>query len=203
MLQHYIHLHPVGTDGSDSAKSDEELVSERWWCKSCRQPRPETTAFDFQIYQKVPVNSPICSAAFFGVSFSRRDFLSLLGEKNVACDLILGNLYNGEGQLLDDWATVLGKHKVIVRGGIRRGFEHSVNCRTCESCGNRLYFAYPPRYLYPAPNPDIAILQSQLGGLVVRSDIVAHLDLRRKKGFGIEKLKVLDKPRDGLGDLDR
>ena len=198
---HFVHLHPVGVDGSDSEKSDEALVSEGWFCKSCRRPKPLAGAVDFQISQEKPVHSPICSDAFSGVRFARRDFLSLLGEENVARDLMLGTLYGPSGEPIKDWVTVRGRHRVIVRGSVKKGFEHYVGTRVCEECGNRLYFAYPPNYLYPAPNPNAAILQSDLGGLIVRPDLIAHLDLKRKKGFGIEKLKVLDKPRDGLGVL--
>jgi hypothetical protein len=59
----------------------------------------------------------------------------------------------------------------------------------------------PPNYLFPAPDPKIAILQSQLRGLVVPSEITEGLGLKRKRGFGIETLKILDAPRVGLGEL--
>lgn len=203
MTQDYlVHLHPVGADTCDSSKSDEELSCEGWFCKSCRRPKPNTEAVDFQIYEKRPMYSPLCWAAYHGIDFARRDFLSLLGEENVARDLMLGTLYGPSGAPIKDWVTVRGRHRVIVRGSVKKGFEHYVGTRVCEECGNRLYFAYPPNYLYPAPNPNAAILQSDLGGLIVRPDLIAHLDLKRKKGFGIEKLKVLDKSRDGLGVLE-
>lgn len=133
---------------------------------------------------------------------SRRDFLSLLGEENVARDLMLGTIIGPTGTPIDGWVSVRGRHRIIVRGSLKKGFEHYVGTRTCEVCGNLLYSAYPPNYLYPAPDPNVAIFQSELGGLVVRPELIAHLDLKRKKGFGIEKLKVLDKSRDGLGVLE-
>jgi hypothetical protein len=198
---HYVHLHPTGIDGSDGAKSDEELVAEGWWCHACRSPKPETGAIDFQIIQKKPVNSPICSAAYFGVRFARRDFLALLGEENVATDLLLGTLMGPAGEVIEDWVTVRARHNLIVRGGLSVGFEHFVGSRLCEVCGNRIYSAYAPNYLYPAPDPTVQIFQSQLGGLVVPYDLFAPLGLKRKRGFGIETLKILDKPRDKLGEL--
>lgn len=200
--EYHLHLHPVGAETCDAKKSDEELVREGWFCGSCRRPKPNTGVVDFQIYEKRPVYSPLCWAAHHGIDFARRDFLSLLGEENVARDLMLGTLYGPSGAPIEDWVTVRGRHRVIVRGSAKKGFERFVGTRVCEECGNRLYFAYPPRYLYPAPNPDAAILQSDLGGLIVRPELIAHLDLKRKKGFGVEKLKVLDASRDGLGVLE-
>ncbi|GHC55353.1 hypothetical protein GCM10007315_17830 [Gemmobacter tilapiae] len=154
-----------------------------------------------RICQKKPVNFPLDCVAHTGTDIAHRDFLSLLGEENVARDLMLGTVYGPSGAPIEGWVTVRGRHRVIVRGSLKKGFEHYVGTRTCEACGNRLYSAYPPNYLYPAPNPDAVILQSDLGGLVVRPELIAHLDLKRKKGFGIQKLKVLTKPKDGLEEL--
>jgi hypothetical protein len=197
----YVHLYHSSADSSDPAKKDEELVSEGWFCSSCSRPKPGVGAVDIQIYQKRPACSPLDYVAHTGVHIARYDFLSLLGEQNVARDLMLGAVYGPSGAPIDGWVTVRGRHRVIVRGMMKKGFEHYVGTRICEACRNLIYSAYPPNYLYPAPNPDAVILQSQLGGLVVRSELIAHLDLKRKKGFGIEKLKVLEKPKDGLGEL--
>jgi hypothetical protein len=197
---YYVHLCPFG-EATDSGLREAELSAEPWYCVVCHDPRPGTGAIDTRIYQKKPVNSPLDFVAGTGIDIARRDFLSLLGEENVARDLMLGTVYGPSGAPIEGWVTVRGRHRVIVRGSLKKGFEHYVGTRTCEACGNRIYSAYPPNYLYPAPNPDAVILQSQLGGLVVRPELIAHLDIKRKKGFAIQKLKVLDKSRDGLGEL--
>lgn len=200
-ISHYLHLRQTGANTNTSKLKDVELSELGWWCRSCHSPKPRNQSFDFRIAEAGPVSSPMSGAGHFGVTLARRDFLALLGETNVARDLMLGSLFGPSGAPIEGWATVYGRHRIIVRGNLKKGFEHFVGTRSCEECGNLIYFAYPPNYLYPAPNPDVAIFQSQLGGLVVRPELIAHLDLKRKKGFGIEKLKVLEKPRDGLGVL--
>lgn len=198
----YVHLVPTGVSSSSSAKSVAELVAQGWYCDICHRPKPGAGPVDFQIYQTRPANEPLDVVGHSGIDLARRDFLSLLGEKNVSKCLMLGAVMDSTGKSIDGWATVRGRHRIIVRGSLKQGFERYVGTRSCEACGNLIYFAYPPKYLYPAPDPAVAIFQSQLGGLVVRPDLIAHLDLKRTKGFGIEKLKVLDAPRDGLGLLE-
>lgn len=198
---HYVHLRPVGVDSSDAANSDEAIIAEGWWCKSCRSPKPDTEAIDFQILKEPPRNKLLDLVGGFGVSLARRSFLLLLGEEGITQNLMLGKVLGPSSDVIDDWVTVRGRHRLIVRGSIKKGFERYVGSRICGTCGNRTYSAYPPNYLYPRPRQDVAIYESDLRGLIVQPNLIEHINLKRRPGFGIEKLKVLDKPKDGLGDF--
>jgi hypothetical protein len=197
----YTHVYPSGADTCGSAKSDEELIAEGWWCGSCRNPKPQTGSIDFQISETAPIYSPLCNAAFFGVNFIYEDFLSSLFEGNVQHDLMLGKLYGQSGALIKGWVTFRGRHPVIIRGSLKAGYEQYVNTRICETCGNRLYSAFAPHYLYPPPDQSIPILQSDVGGLLIQHEIANNLKIKRKKGFGIELLNVVKNPKDGFGIL--
>jgi hypothetical protein len=191
----YLHLHPTGMDASDAALTDEQIAEQGWWCKTCRRPKPGTGAIDFQILQESPVASPLCGEPAFGVSFARKDFLALLGDHLVIRDLLVGKLLGPDGSPVNGWVTVRGRHQVVIRGSKHATF------RCCEACGNVLYFARPPNYLSPAPTPADAVFQSDLCGLIVPAEVVNGLNLRPKRGFGVEALPVLDAPKDGLGEL--
>jgi hypothetical protein len=57
------------------------------------------------------------------------------------------------------------------------------------------------RYLYPAPSPDVRLLESHLFGLVVRESLFTKLGSIDSDRIRVDKLLVLDAPKDGLGIL--
>jgi len=192
---HYIHFFPTGPNGCSSYKHVDVLSEEGWWCRVCSHPKPGNYRIGFQV-QETRLIPPISNSPFEGVGFARRDFLSLLGEENVERDLILGTLTGPDGRPFEGWVTVRGRHRVVLRGGSKHA---SWGC--CEACGNVSYFGMPPYYLWPAPDPGARILQTHWGTLAIPADLAEPLGIKPKRGFGVSRLTVPDKPRDGFGEL--
>jgi hypothetical protein len=82
---------------------------------------------------------------------------------------------------------------------IVRGSEH-VSHRVCRVCNLHGYFAMGERYLFPAPRSDASILEG-IGTLVLRPETVDERELEGWPKLGVDTLKVLAEPRDGLGEL--
>ncbi|MBI4557402.1 MAG: hypothetical protein HY706_07460 [Candidatus Hydrogenedentes bacterium] len=165
-----------------------------WLCAGCVLPKPDVMKVDAMIGY-MPENIPLNFVSGTGVGVARKDFLFSLGEDKVGRDLCFGRVFGPEGQLLDDWITFIGKHRIIVRG------TKHVSARICEECGRQIYFAMGRRYLYPRPPEGISIFDEGSSGLVVREALVGRVKLNQWRGLACLKLPVLSAPRDGLGDL--
>ena len=57
------------------------------------------------------------------------------------------------------------------------------------------------RYLFPRPPTDALIYESDLFGLVTTREVIASITLNRWPKLGLEKLQVLEKPKDSLPEL--
>lgn len=118
-----------------------------------------------------------------------------LSKDAVQRDLYLGNVFGPNGNVLDDWVTFRGRHRVIVRGS------KNVSYRKCNVCGRHVYFAMGSRYLFPQPTSDASIQESDLFGLVVTPQVMARVTVSRWPNLGVEELKVAENPKDALPEL--
>lgn len=190
----FIHLHPTGLNCCSMDKVARAEAARTWLCKGCGTPKPGVCAVDLQIQEVRPDPAPLTFVSGCGIALARRDFLEALGSERVQTDLMLGTVTGPSGEVIPDWLTVRGRRRLIVRGS-----KH-VSYRRCEFCGRHVYFAMGTRYLFPAPDLAASIFESDLS-LVVIPDVLKEVSLGRWPKLGIERLKVLHKPKDSLGDL--
>jgi hypothetical protein len=190
----FIHLHPIGMNATALEKDACEVAARTWLCTGCNAPKPSTGAIDVHIQEKRPGDGPLTFVSGCLVIIAHRDLLETLHPDHVNADLMLGAVRNTSGKVLPDWATVRSRRRVIVRGS-----EH-VGYRRCQVCNRHVYFAMGKPYLFPAPAGDIFIHESD-GGLVIRPETVDKRDLEGWPKLGVDNLKVLPEPRDGLGEL--
>ena len=122
------------------------------------------------------------------------DFISSLPAEVVSRDLLLGRVFGPDGDFLPGWTTFRGQYRLIVRGTT------NISHRTCESCGQLLYFAMGRRHLFPAPPKDAAVFQSDLAGLIVHEHLFPLLDVASWRGrIHVDRLQVAKTSLDGLG----
>lgn len=191
----FVHLYPKGMNPCTLEKSAYSRAVETWLCTSCCAPKPTAGLIDVQIQEERPGDNPITFVSGCGVVLARSELLTALGPKRVHDDLLLGIVRGPSGQVMREWVTVRGRHRVIVRGS------RNVSYRQCELCGRHVYFAMGARYLFPAPLGGASIYESDLYGLVVAPSVLEGASLDQWINLGIEKLKVLHKPKDLLGEL--
>lgn len=191
----FVHLHPIGLNACDMEGAAYEIAKRTWLCAGCGAPKPSAGIVDVHIENERPVGTPITFVSATSIIIAHQDFIEKLGADRVRNDLLLGTVRNGSGLTLSDWMTVRGRHRVIVRGS------KNVYYRRCDLCGRHIYFAMGRRYLFPAPSADAVIQETDLGGLIVPSELFESLSIKRTATMGIEKLKVLSEPLDSLGDL--
>jgi hypothetical protein len=136
----------------------------------------------------------LSAVAGHGVPLIRRDALPVLGERNVSEQLVLGRVFNKFGQEIENWATFRARMRLIVRGTKNVGF------RKCDLCGRSIYFAMGKRYLCPMPKEPERLFESHLRGLVLPEKIyiTAESEIKKWRGIQLDRLSVLDLPRDGL-----
>ena len=175
-------------------KSFYDEARESWLCAGCGNPREER-AIDVQVEAEPPVNIPLNFAQGSTVGIANKDFLFSLGKEHVIGHLHLGGVLGPNGDLLEDWFSFVGRHRLIVRGS-----EHA-QARVCTVCGKNVYFAVGQRYLYPHPPLGVRIFDAGTGSLVITKELMDCVDLQKWKHLKCIGLEVLESPRDGYLDL--
>lgn len=191
----FIHLHPTGMSPCTLDKSALAQAKETWLCSGCGAPKPSVGSIDVQIQEDRPEDVPLTFVNGCGVILARRELVDALGLANVQANLLLGSVTGPTGEKVTDWLSIRARHRVIVRGS------KNVSYRCCDVCGRHVYFAMGGRYLFPAPPADASICETDLYGLLVTPEVVDSVALARWPKLGVEKLRVLAKPKDSLGEL--
>jgi hypothetical protein len=167
-----------------------------WLCTGCAFPKPDATRVNVTIQEVQPDNTPLNFVSGSGLGIARKEFLLSFGEAIIRQNLWLGDVFDPDGRLLENWSTFVGRRKIIVRGSKNAGV------RRCSACGRVVYFAMGAPYLFPRPAEGVAILDAGNGGLVVTESLVESLDLNKWRKLDCVKLPVLNRPKDGLGNLE-
>lgn len=167
-----------------------------WLCTGCRVPNPDIQAVDVSIQERrLNPKVPLSFVFGYGVCIAHRNLIAALGQEPVANDLWLGTVFDNDGVPMQDWVTVRGHERTIIRGS------KEISHRVCPKCGRDAYFAGGTRYLFPAPNAKRTLLESDLRGLVIVPELFQPTWSSIWPKLGIEKLKVNSTSLDGLGRL--
>jgi hypothetical protein len=192
-LADYYHIYTASPDPCTMDPTWRAEAEQNWLCKRCNGIKPAVEAVDVMIQERTPGDAPL-NIVFgaSGVAIARLDLIEELGEDTVRGHCWLGKVLLSGGKQAKGWVTCRGKKRVIVRG------TKNARYRRCEGCETVLYYAVGPRYLCPAPPPDLRILGSDLDGLVLKPEVFGRLLLHKWTKLYIEKLPVRAVPRDGL-----
>src|SRR4051812_46704019 len=140
-------------------KADADDARRTWLCTGCAAPKPGVGPVSFRV-QGVPKKLPLNLDNGTGVTIASRELIAAFGDA-AARDLMIGDVFDDKGRKLEDWATVIGKHRTVVRG------KNQAQWRRCGECGRILYFSLDQAYLSPAPDPNVAIFDAGNGWLVI------------------------------------
>jgi hypothetical protein len=193
----YYHVRPTGVNNVLSQDVDDfQSALGVVLCVGCGAPLNPSGPSNVKI-QGSRVRSRMMSFIWgSGLIVASQRFLELIPEKILETELLLGTVIDGFGDRLDGWSTVKARTRVMIRG------KRSAQTRVCSLCGRRLYYAAGKHYLYPAPAIGRGVFESNKAGLVFPESVFMKMAIVPGNGFGIERLSVLDSPRDGLGDFE-
>lgn len=165
-----------------------------WMCAECGEVRVGTEGVDLFIQERKPEDTPLNMVSGCGVGLIQAAFLDFLidGAASLVLTLKIGRVFGPQDRPLDDWRSVHGDPRVIVRGAQRAG------SRICRTCGRCHYFAEGMRYLCPPPSDSLDVMYSGLGSLVVSERVRNRVLARSWRMLEFERLPVLDEPLDGL-----
>ena len=188
----YFFLECLGLDPCGATKQYQARAQAGWLCPGCLVILPGTGPVDIELEDRRPNNRPIDGAFGMGVVLVHREFLERLPGEVVQGELYVGKVAGDHGPL-EDWACVHPVQRTIVRGTTQAG------TRTCPSCGRDLYSALESDNLCPPPPEGVRIMAPGVGFcLVVRDEMMAYVDRTKWKRLRVDKLDVLDEPRDGV-----
>ncbi|SFI65580.1 hypothetical protein SAMN04488095_1484 [Jannaschia pohangensis] len=133
------------------------------------------------------------------VNVIHTSLLDLLGREHVERDLLLGTVTNKKGHVVEGWHTVIGRERLILRGNPHfwKG-KAMFGAGCCKECGLLHCHGAAPRYLCPGPTSDRVIRQSDTTCLIIPASLKEAINLKRGSGYALEKLPVLESPRDGM-----
>ncbi len=194
-VRNYIHIRPTGMNPCSLEKKFFSYARKTWLCIGCGAPKPSIGELNIQIQEDNPSDVPLTFVSGCGIILARRDLIELFDKEIVRKDLIIGTVSGSTGEILEDWMTIRGHKRLIVRGS------KNISYRCCESCGRHVYFAMGTPYLFPTPPSDTSVFESDLYGLIVSKDIVGDISLRKWPKLVVEILNISLQPKDQLGDL--
>ncbi len=164
-----------------------------WMCVECGEVRSGTEGVDLFVQESRPEKTPLNMVSGCGVGVIQTAFLAVLieaaGDSGQA--LKIGRVLGPGNTPLNEWRSVHGDPRVIVRGEERAG------SRRCNTCGRCHYYAEGKRYLCPPP-PSVDVLYAGLGTLIVSERIRNRIAIGSWPMLEFERLPVLDEPVDGL-----
>jgi len=190
----FIYLRPIGMDVCTLEQDAYRAGTLTWPCTGCGSAKPAAGAVDVDIQERRPRDVPMTFIQGHQIILAHRDLLGMLRADHVQSDLMLGVVRNTSGRVLPDWATVRGRRRLIVRGS------EDASHRRCQICNRHFYCAGGELYLFPTPAMDAFIFESDIG-LVIRPGTVDKRELAGWRKLGVDNLRVLPEPRDGLGEL--
>ena len=193
MTDDFALLETAGKSPASLWKSD-RFANLTWKCPECLRPKPGTTEVDVRIQELELDDPPLTYVSGAGLTLCRDDLLRALGPEVSTC-LFLGKVLDRNGQFVDGWRSVHGRHRVVVRGSAGSQY------RRCGTCGRNLYRPQGTRYLFPRPEDNVAIFCVGVGRLVIPYRALEEIDTSRWPALQVERLKVLEHDKDGLGEL--
>jgi len=215
-FDYYVHLQSPTMNPANMTEEASAEADRTWLCTNCNYPKPGVESVEAHL-QNRSLQGPLNVIFGFGVVLAQWSFLLRLGADRVSRALNLGRVFGPDGSPWDDWVTVRGKRRLIVRGGP----EHAGN-RVCPECGRNCYFAMGTSYLYPQPPSDVEIFESSGFGLIIPDSVAKEVGIGSKVGriqgvevldwpgvsvkgkrghLLVERLKVMPEPNDGLPPL--
>jgi hypothetical protein len=190
----YVELGSTTMNPCDLGSQAAYVEAERTWlCRECGHPKRGVEGVEVRVSalaRDPPLN--LVNGTLLGIAY--KPFLDRFPRSAVENDLHIGPVYGPDGKLLD-WVTFHGRTRLILRGS-----KH-VSHRICPNCNRDIYFAMGKKYLYPPPPSGVTLFESHACGLIVPLEVFETLDLGKWKRLSIDRLRVLDVPNDGLGEL--
>ena len=192
-MTRYVHMQSKTMNPLTLAPDEMSKARRSWLCTGCVLPLPGTGPIDIHIQEDKP-DSALSFVSGCGVSVARRDLLGLFGQERMDRDLILGEVMDSDGVILDDWITFMGRTRCPIRG------TKNVSLRRCEDCGRILYFATGKRHICPVSSQGHELWESDLNGLVVPEELYDSISFPGAvlKRVSSSRLEMVTDTRDGL-----
>jgi len=183
-------FYKVQVKGDDTFEPVEykQLSEHSSFCSSCGTPRKGISQLP-----DIAVKKIYKRCAIYGISHFRavpvdaisNHLLNILSEFiNVSDYLMLGNLYDSNNNLVEEYRTFLPRYYLLVRGS-------TFYERKCEECNTRIYNYYRDPYLPLSMNDCPIPLFGNLGaGFVVSTEIGLHLKSLKLPCLSIWPLKI-------------
>ena len=186
---HLYELRTLTMDPCCPTKEFRNAAPGTWLCPGCRSAKSGLGAIDVYL-QAMPKKIVLNFVWGMSIGIIRRDFIEVLGEEDVAKNLMLGRVLDPFGREISDFATFRGRFRVVIRGDQRSRY------RQCDICGRHIYSPMGKSYILSGIPAGFSIYESGLSDLIVNEEIVERVRQRKWRELAILKLPVLDAPRD-------
>ena len=190
MINTLYAISPIGLNGLTRIEGEEQ----RLLCAECSAPLSRTAPLRVEVQESRFPDTPL-NVIWPGIGMIRKDLLEYLNPFGPQL-LTLGEVIRFDGQLDRDWFTLVGLHRIVVRG------TRKARVRRCSTCGQILYYCEDPSYLCPSPPTKIKIFDADVGTLVVDEQLAERINTAMAVGkwqlLGLKKLSTRTESLDGL-----
>ena len=177
-----------------------DIDSLPWRCKNCHSPLDGVQQIDIKIDETekyLAKQRPLTFADCLLVDLIWEPFIRTVPAHILERDMQFGNVLRPDGTRIEGWLTCNYRYSLYLRATDYTG-TNTLRITVCKDCGYVRWSSPGKWFLYPAPPEDADIFQCGHGTLF-RESIFQYLDMEqwRKKVY-VTKIKVADKPLDGL-----
>jgi len=171
-----------------------------WWCPNCHSPYDDARQIDIRIDESehyLAKQKPLTFASYSPIKIVWEPFIRAIPSHILDRDMYFGDVIGPDGKRIEGWLTYRCRYYLQFRG-TGKGGTSPCKVTVCKDCGYVRWFAHSPHFIYPAPPEDADIFQYGYSTMF-RESIYQYLDMEqwRKKVY-VTKIKVADKPLDGL-----
>lgn len=191
----YYYLSSPSMSSAESDKSwFEKFKADHPTCAGCSAHQDEWGAVD-AVVSYMPKGRHFGGLRADDIGFMSRDLLACFSDQEIARGLHVGRLLDTNGNELERYCTVRGKHSLTVRGDDQSEY------RKCEVCGRDVYFPITRFYILPHSIARQEPIYEAASGFAVNEEIYKRISSKRWRGARIDPLPLRDKPIDGMPDL--
>ena len=175
-----------------------------WRCNGCGKPFEGTKGFDIKIdatEKYLTKQRPLTFADCLLVDLIWEPFIRSIPSHILDSDMFFGNVLRPDGTRIEEWLTCNFRYHLFLRATEYTG-TRPLHITICKDCGYVRWNSPGKWFLYPAPPDDTNIFLCG-HGILFRESAYKYLDMEQwKRKVYVSKIKVADKPLDGL-DLPR
>ena len=166
-----------------------------WMCGECHCVLKSVVAPTIQVMNPTIDSAALSFDRTSGLSVISSSLLDALQISSLRASVTVGAVFLPDGNRSENFVTLVGADKLILRGTV------DADCRVCARCHRNIYFALPPKYIYPQPESNLDFYDCRAGRILVSEKAYSRIAEQEWLKVHIDRIPIVSTPSDQFGNL--